>query len=98
MTPSPREGSRRAVAFHASALLLSVFLTAGMLGFPGAARAGGSGAVPALLSLDLLLAPVCEESMCDNFDRTCRRCGQPATTGTLPKVSDALAVLKAAVG
>lgn len=98
MATSTRERSHGAGLFRAPALLLPVLFTACLLGFPGAARAADAGALAAFLSAELLLTPTCEESMCDNFDRTCRHCGQPATTGTLPKVSDALAVLRAAVG
>ena len=52
----------------------------------------------ALLSAQILLTPVCNDGRCENFDRSCRSCAQPSTTGNSPKGSDALAVLRAAVG
>jgi len=52
----------------------------------------------ALLSAQILLTPVCNDGRCENFDRSCRSCAQPSTTGNAPKGSDALAVLRAAVG
>lgn len=91
---SSEPGIVSAPSMRLPALLLAVCVSA----FPGAARATDPGTLAAFLSSELLLAPVCEESMCDNFDRMCRRCGQPATTGTSPKSTDALRVLQAAVG
>lgn len=51
-----------------------------------------------LLSNQILLTPVCDDAFCENYDASCRKCGQPATNGSGPMVSDALAVLRAAVG
>ncbi len=51
-----------------------------------------------LISNQILLSPVCDDGMCDNYDHSCRRCAQPVTDGHAPMVSDALAVLRAAVG
>ncbi|HYC57646.1 MAG TPA: thrombospondin type 3 repeat-containing protein [Candidatus Binatia bacterium] len=40
----------------------------------------------------------CEAGLCADVDQVCKRCGQPLTDGLVPKASDALGVLRAAVG
>ncbi|HYC00059.1 MAG TPA: hypothetical protein VEC57_13075 [Candidatus Limnocylindrales bacterium] len=47
------------------------------------------------------LAPcleACPAATCRDVDEVCKRCGQPLTDGELPKASDALLVLRTAVG
>jgi hypothetical protein len=48
---------------------------------------------------DLFLAELCEaETFCIDYDGGCKACAQPATSGVKPSASDALAVLRRAVG
>jgi len=50
----------------------------------------------AMLTSELLL-PVCGPAECED-NHACRHCAQPATAGAKPTATDALAVLRSAVG
>lgn len=62
------------------------------------ARAEPNAALAATLAAQILLTPVCNDTFCEDADRQCKQCARPVTTGAEPKASDALAVLRAAVG
>lgn len=52
----------------------------------------------AILAAELLLAPVCATGQCQDGNGPCKPCAQPVSTGTAPRASDALTILRVAVG
>ena len=87
---------RPTMRFLSTAAALAAMFASAAIGVR-VAHALDAGPQAALLAADLLLSPPCG-TRCLDADNTCKKCGQPLSTGRDPLASDALQVLRAAVG
>lgn len=89
----PRTLSRR---MRSATLTATVLLAAGLAARPAGAIETNRAA--AMVATQLLLMPSCQAGTCEDTNRLCKRCAHPASATAEPTATDALAILRVAVG